>query len=77
MKQVIISCDVPIRNHIWHRRKKDEGVEVKTPCCSKRIHNGTTKFELTKIIFSLRKNGGYISSSWGGRSVLVIRQASR
>ena len=33
------------------------------------------KFNPTEIIFYLRKNGGYICSGSGGRSVLVVRQA--
>ena len=32
------------------------------------------RFDQTEITFSLRKNGGYICSSLGGRSVLVVRQ---
>ena len=35
------------------------------------------KFNPTEIIFYLRKNGGYIRSGLGGRSVLVVRQAGR
>ena len=29
------------------------------------------------MLFSLRKNGGYIHSNLGGRSVLVVRKAGR
>ena len=32
------------------------------------------RFSQIEIAFSLRKNGGYIRSSLGGRSVLVVRQ---
>ena len=33
------------------------------------------RFDRTEITYSLRKNGGYICSNLGGRSVLVVRQA--
>ena len=32
------------------------------------------RFNWTEILYSLRKNGGYIRSSLGGRFVLVVRQ---
>ena len=35
------------------------------------------RFDQTEIIFSLRKNGGYVHSSLGGRFILVVRQAGR
>ena len=35
------------------------------------------RLDQTEIIFSLRKNGGYIHSSLGDRSVLVVRQAGK
>ena len=35
------------------------------------------RFDPTEIILYLRKNGDYIRSGLGGRSVLVVRQAGR
>ena len=68
-------CLVLVYNYIHHRRKEVESKK----------HHGTVKestseqqrFDWTEITFYLRKNGGYIHSSLGGRSVLVVRQAGR
>ena len=35
------------------------------------------KFKWTEITFNLRKNGGYITSSLGSRSFLVVRLAGK
>ena len=54
------------------RRKK---VESKHHGAAKESTSEQQRFDYTEITFSLRKNGGYIHSSLGGRSVLVVRQA--
>ena len=59
-----------------HTRRRKE-VESKHHGAAKESTLKQQRFDWTEIPFSLRKNGGYICSSLGGRSVLVIRQADR
>ena len=54
-----------------HRRKT---VESKRYGAATESTSEQQRFDQTEITFYLRKNGGNIHSSLGGRSVLVVRQ---
>ena len=55
-----------------HKRKE---VESKRHGAAKESTSEQQRFDRTEITFSLRKNGGYIRSSLGSRSVLVVWKA--
>ena len=59
-----------------HTRRRKE-VESKHRGTVKELTLEHQRLDRTEILFSLRKNGGYIHSSLGGRSILVVRQAGR
>ena len=59
-----------------HIRRRKE-VESKHHGAVKELTLEHQRFDQTEIFFPLRKNGGYIRSSLGSRSVLVVRQAGR
>ena len=59
-----------------HTRRRKE-VESKHHGAVKELTLEHQRFDRTKILFSVRKNGGYIHCSLDGRSVLVVRQAGR
>ena len=52
------------------RRKE---VKSKHHGAVKELTSEQQRFDRTEITFSLRKNGGYMRSSLGGRSILVVR----
>ena len=60
---------------VYTRRRKE--VESKHHGAVKELTSEHQRFDRTEILFYLRKNGGYIHNSLGGRSVLVVRQAGR
>ena len=57
------------------RRRKE--VESKHHSAVKELTLEHQRFDRIEILFFLRKNGGYIHSSLGGRSVFVVTQAGR
>ena len=57
----------------FHIRRRQE-TESKHHRAEKECTLEQQRFDQTEITFSIRKNGGYIRSGLGGRSVLVVRQ---
>ena len=45
--------------------------------CKNYVTSEQQRLDQTEIIFTLRRNGGYIHSSLGGRYDIVVRQAGR
>ena len=86
-----ITCLPLLFHLLFHGKYRSHGTSLvhisrDLPCRRKEVeskHHGAVKeltsehqrFDWTEILYSLRKNGGYIRSSLGGRSVLVVRQA--
>ena len=74
------SCGAGLLYHVRFQevytcRRKE--VESKHHGAAKESTLEQQEFDRTKITFFLRKNGGYICSSLGGRFVLVVRQAGK
>ena len=57
-----------------HTRRR-KLVESKHHGAVQELTSEQQRFSWTEVMFSLRKNGGYICSSLGGKSVLVVWQA--
>ena len=72
-----VSLPVSLVHHVMlqevHTRRRKE-VKSKHYGTVKELTSEHQRFDQTEILSSLRKNGGYIHSDLGSRSVLVVRQ---